>query len=153
MAANSNIYSYSRTDALKRFSPYVSGDESGLFAVVCDAGLSAAARDALEKTAASLGYGAAAPLFIDTDADSSTIGPEDLFALLEAVDPLCIVVAQPESLQLLCRAYRIEPPAQPAFRMFGREVRAIPDMNRLMETPQGKQRAWAVLKTLPRIGS
>lgn len=151
MSRSANIYSHSREQAWKAFAPHLSGDKSGLFAVVCTSQLSPASRTALEKTAVALGYAKDSPTFACIDAGNDALEPARLFQLVEALDPLCIVLAGEDAAGMFAQAYRVELPSQPAFRVFGREVRAIAHMDELMENSAGKQQAWAVLKTLPHV--
>ena len=100
-----------------------------------------------------MGYGKEGVVFISVDAGNNALTPKEMFELIEAVDPLSVVLTGAECIQLFAQAYRVNVPNQPAFRVFGREIRSIANMNELMETPEGKQIAWAALKTLPHIGS
>ena len=151
MTGDGNIYAYSRNETLRNHSACLQGPGECLFLVLCKSTLSAVAADALSKSTAALGYGKDAPLFVKLDSAHSPSSPESLFALIEGLDPLCIVACDPDSLQLLLQAYRTMPPNQTAFRLACREIRALPNIDELMKTNQGKQFAWSALKTLPHL--
>ena len=151
MAKDTNIYAYSRNRVLETFCEHVSGSDQCLFLALGTSHLSSDAALAITKTAESLGYGPDGATFLQID-EPRILSDRELFEAVEGMDPLCIVVADEPSKQLFAQAYRLVLPKHPAIRVFGREVRVLPTMNQLLETPAGKQTAWASLKTLPRMG-
>lgn len=150
MTASKNMYAYSRQCMWRSFHAHLAGASSCLFCAVRTSQLSEDAAYALVKSAESLGYGSDGATFITIDAQEP-LSANELFRLVEGIDPLCIVVADTPSLHLFERAYRETLPPQPGTRVFGREVRMLPTLDELVQSPAGKQRAWAALKTLPRF--
>lgn len=93
--------------------------------------------EAAAGTSAEAGVASAAPL---TELQLRTI--------VEGLDPVALVVADAAAAALLAEAYR-----QPVFcdhpnRLSARSVAAFSNFAALLETPEGKQRAWSLLKEL-----
>ena len=153
MKDSKHIYAQSRMQILEEFGGCISGSSEGLFVALCTAELSSASRNALIKSDEALGYGSDGVSFVQLDANSSPTTDAQLWSLLEGLDPLCIVISNPNALTFFCQAYRIDIPNQAAFRVACREIRALPNLDSLMTTSQGKQLAWSSLKTLPRLQS
>ena len=132
--AQSNIYGAGAASIFELFGDYVEGD-AGRAALVlaskrpCDASL-----DALDKSFAAFGYG--------TDAFSvATIEPLDASA--EGGDI-------PLDSQLACLAYRSQFEQDAPARVLGRPAVMFRNLDALMESDAGKQKAWKLLKSLPR---
>ena len=75
----------------------------------------------------------------------------DLFTLMEGVDPLRVVATDTAAAQALAAAY-----GQPAVpgehgRLFGRDIVAFHRFEDLLDDATHKQKAWALLKKLPRL--
>ena len=83
---------------------------------------------------------------------SLPLGDVDLFTLVEGIDPLAIVATDAAAAARLARAYRQNIPVDEACRIFCRNGVAFRDLEGMLETPEGKQRAWALFKKLPRLG-
>lgn len=71
--------------------------------------------------------------------------------LVEGLDPLCIIIADRASAATFSQAYGKRCPLDAAGRALGRSVVAFTSFAGLLETPADKQRAWALLKALPRF--
>ncbi|WP_172135775.1 hypothetical protein, partial [Adlercreutzia sp. ZJ473] len=82
----------------------------------------------------------------------ATLGARDLLSVVEGLDPLAIVAADAEAAALLGRAYRCELALDAATRVMGRTVVAFRRFEDLLETPDEKQKAWALLKKMPKLG-
>ncbi len=94
------------------------------------------------------GDGASAP----TAPTAPTLDGDALRMLVEGLDPLCIVIADRASGAVFSKAYQERCPLDAAGRVLGRSIVAFTSFASLLETPADKQRAWALLKTLPRFG-
>lgn len=94
------------------------------------------------------GDGASAP----TAPTAPTLDGDALRMLVEGLDPLCIVIADRASSAVFSKAYQERCPLDAAGRVLGRSIVAFTSFASLLETPADKQRAWALLKTLPRFG-
>ncbi len=147
----SNIYEASSTEVWELYSDYVSGSRTTLACAIGGHGASDAARHALESSMAALGYGDAVA-FATLSADDIALSDSDLFNLVEGIDPLVIVAADALAAARLSRAYRQDVPTDDACRIFCRSAVAFKDLESMLATPEGKQRAWALLKKLPRLG-
>jgi hypothetical protein len=144
-----NIYAHDRSRVWDEFAANLSGSREGLFVAVCTASTSEEARTAIVKSAQALGYGADGVTFVTIDATGTRLTAPQLIDIVESMDPLCVVAADAGSTLLVAEAaQKLVEPNEPT-RLNGREVRAFDDLNDLMQTPAGKQKAWALLKTLP----
>ena len=76
--------------------------------------------------------------------------PQSLFLLVEALDPLLLVVADEQSARIVAQAYRCAFDVDAPSRVFGRPTVVFKNLEASMQTDQGKQEAWALLKTLPK---
>lgn len=163
---NGNLYETALDEVWGLFGAHLDGARDGLVCVVSERPLGDAARAALASTAAALGYGRAGCTFAslragDTGADTdSGEGPADgagildaqaLFLLVEGIDPACLVAADAAAAQALAAAYRCSIPTGTASRALGRTVVAFRSFPALLSGPQDKQRAWALLKKLPKF--
>lgn len=146
MEHGNGIYDFPRKSVFSRFPQHVHGAESGLIAALFPIEPSPQAQNALEKSALALGWGAEAVCFVKTDG----LDTQELLQIVEGIDPVAVVIASARSAQAFFAAYHMQPTEAESFTALCREVRLIPCFDRLMESPEGKQRIWAVLKTLPR---
>ncbi|MGN0262323.1 MAG: hypothetical protein ACI4B9_05710 [Eggerthellaceae bacterium] len=146
MEHGSGIYDFARKSVISRFSQHIHGAESGLIAALFATAPSPQAQNALEKSALAIGWGSEAVCFVETD----MLEPSDLLQIVEGMDPVAVVLASASSAQAFFAAYHLQPVEEERLSVLCREVRIIPRFEELMETPDGKQRIWAALKTLPR---
>lgn len=148
----SSIYGAAAAEIWELFGDYVSGDESAVALVVSSAPLGDEARIALQKSLASLGYGsqpctfaslssAASPLLLDASA---------IFMLVEGLDPVCIICADDAAATALEGAYRCAVPRDAFSHVFGRPAAVFQDFAAMLGSDDDKQRAWAILKRLPK---
>lgn len=152
----SNIYSASAEEISGLFGDYLEGNAACPVLVVSSQPLNDAARDALAKTFASFGYGTDdvcgyATLAPAADPDAGvSLDPQALFLLVEGLDPVCVVCTDEESATRLGKAYRVEYELDAPVRVFGRPAVAFRDFAAMLADDEGKQRAWHILKSLPR---
>ena len=172
------MYEVTLEETWELFAPYLDGARAGVVCVASATRLDAAARNALENSAAALGYGRACCTYVVLRPGSATRettdGGEDgtaegrgaahevagetaldgqaLFLLLEGLDPLVVVAADAEAARALGAAYRQEVPLDGACRLFGRDAVAFKSFEHMLDDAQSKQAAWALLKKLPRYG-
>lgn len=150
-STRSNIYEANGSLVWDLYADYVSGSRTTLACAIGSRKASEAAQHALESSMAALGYGGA-PAFVTLDVDDIPLGDVDLFTLVEGIDPLAIVATDAAAAARLARAYRQNIAVDEACRIFCRNGVAFRDLEGMLETPEGKQRAWALLKKLPRLG-
>ena len=130
------------------FGQYMSGAHAGLCCVISSESLSEAAEKALNSSLAALGYGHDACTYVVP----GDLDQQALFVLIEGLDPICIVAADGKSAALLEQAYHLAVPSGKATRLLGRTAISFLDFGSLLQTPQDKQIAWALLKKLPKFG-
>lgn len=142
------IYSNSAREVWDVFAPYLDGELSGYVGVVSAAKLDDGARKALESSAKALGYDPTTCTYIHTEG----LDEASLMTILEGVDPVALVICDEASAKLLQSAYRCDVPLNKASRIFCRSAVAFKDFSTMMDSSESKQRAWALLKQLPKFG-
>lgn len=150
---NSNMYSNTLDNAWGLFESYLSGQHDALVVIVSSAYLSDMAINALQSSFAQLGYGTAACTFVvlENGKESIPLSGSELFLLLESLDPFLMVITDARAGEALSQTYHEPIEFEKNRRMFGREVRAFESFESLLESSPGKQKAWAQLKTLPKL--
>ncbi|MDO4183557.1 MAG: hypothetical protein Q4E12_08155 [Coriobacteriia bacterium] len=153
ISANRNPYERALGFAWDTFAAHLAGAEGSLLCVVSWQPLGAAAASALEKSAPALGYGPKGCTYLVVQADgalapteATRLGEQDLRMALEALDPAALVVTDAQAAALVSRAYGCEVPTNAASRVLGRPCAAFIRMENLLETPEDKQKMWALLK-------
>ena len=68
--------------------------------------------------------------------------------LIEAIDPLCLVVTEQASARILSLAYNQPIKLDCCDGVLGRPCCAFVDFERMLQTDERKQRAWALLKEM-----
>lgn len=171
----STMYEASLNETWDSFSDHLSGNRLGTFAVVSTRPLPERARTACAKSCEALGYGPDGTVFVHLEASGdgaeqpqermqeetaanpdsvsapATLDPKALFALLEGLDPLCVVCADRPCAEVLSACYRTPIPIGELKALFGRPSVAFDNLDGLLETDAGKQEAWAALKKLPKF--
>ncbi len=133
---------------LMLYGTQVTGEPTSALAVVSETPLGDAARTALEKSAASLEFGAAPLAFITVEGPAGTLGAEDVRTIVEGLDPVALVAADAFAAEVLSAAYRTPVTLDAENRLLGRTAVIFEDFEGLLTSDNGKQRAWALLKKL-----
>lgn len=156
-SAKSNMYANTLEDTWVLFADYLTGHHDALIAVVSETPLSKRAHEALQNTCAQLGYGKAAGTFVSLsgaeEGEYPLLSGKELFALLEGLDPLFIIITDDEAVRRVANAYRTDIPLDKRSRFFGREVRAFSAFESMLSDDASKQIAWKLLRSLPKNGS
>ena len=157
--AESNMYECALDLTWERFGAHLDGARPSVCCAVGSRPPAQAVRSALDGSLRALGYGqdacafaAIAPRAEGEGADAATLDARALFALVEGLDPLCLIVCDRDAAGAVADAYRLPIPFERPQHVFGRPCVAFESLEALLETPAGKQRAWAALKQLPRFG-
>lgn len=130
------------------YGSHVTGTPASTLMVLSATTLSAAAQGALEKSATSLEFGSVPLALVVAEADEGKLGAEDVRTIVEGLDPVALVAADALSAELLSAAYRMPVALDASNRLLGRTAVIFEDFEGMMDTPEGKQRAWALLKKL-----
>lgn len=78
------------------------------------------------------------------------LDPVAIFSLIEGLDPLVVVALDAGAAHLLSATYKQDIILERAGQLFGRPLVAFADFASHLENPDAKQRAWRLLKTLPK---
>lgn len=144
MATKGNIYAANREAVFDRFSQLISGNHAGLVLVVFTQPLLPECQDALRKSFAALDYGRDACTY----ANIKDLDPQEVFALVEGIDPLNLIAADTDAALLCSQAVRQDFPLMKPLRLFGRQARAFASINDLLGTEQDRQMLWHLIKSL-----
>lgn len=150
ISVKSNMYTHAADTVRKRYGAHISGNGLGLACVVSGSPLPDHAQDALRRSFEKLGYGSPPSAFVTTQKPKPLL-PGELFSLIEGLDPYALVITDESALAICTEAYRqlIEPDRSQ--RVLGRDVCALSSFVTMLDSDEGKQRAWALLKKLPSL--
>lgn len=126
----------------------VTGTPLSALMVASETPLGEAALEALEKSAASLGFGSAPLALLVAESPDGKLGAEDVRTIVEGLDPVALIATDAFAAELLSAAYRTPLTLDAPNRLLGRTALIFEDFEALMETPETKQKAWALLKQL-----
>ena len=154
MAVKSS-YGAAEQEIRELFGDYLEGDGGRVALAIGAHAPSAQVRDAIEKSLEAFGYendactfAALTPLDCAADEQAATLDAHALFLLVEGLDPLHVIALDRATKAALEQAYRTNYPIDAPIRVFGRSSVAFEDLDSLLQTTQGKQKAWKVLKSL-----
>ena len=133
------------------FSQYLEGSEDALFCIVISSPLSAAGKNALLATAKQLGYHEKQLAFIVLSKDEQTLSPQDLFTIIEALDPQCVVCTDHEAVRVASAGYNTPLALETREYLLGRNCCCFEAFEDMLTNNELKQKAWACLKTLPAL--
>ena len=144
MAANANIYGYGRAHTFEQYADRLEGNRDGIALAIFTEQPNDAAKNALEKSFAAIGLDAGACTYAQID----NLKPDEIFALVEGIDPLALVACDAKAAGLYGQAVRQEFPTMQRMRIFGREARAFAQLNAMLEQEADRQAVWHLLKTM-----
>ena len=144
MATETNMYGYARARVFEELADRIAGNRSGIILAVFTEEPSDAAKNALEKSFAAIGFGAGAVTY----AQLSGLNSDETFSLVEGIDPLALVACDESAATLCSQAVRQAFPLMQPVRLFGREARAFRRINAMFETEADRQALWHLLKTM-----
>lgn len=150
-----NIYTSSLENTWLLFNDYLQGHRETIIVVISSKPLSARAHEALENSFARLGYKKESSTFISlqgfAETPSAPLNDKDILTLIEGLDPLFLVITDEKAANLCSAGYRRDLALNKRNRIFGREVRAFASFEAMLENSPSKQKAWGLLKTLPKF--
>ncbi len=141
-----SIFGRIRHDALAPFSDVIHGSENSLFFIVSSASLEESSRNALTASAQRLGYSTKQLAFIVLNKQTT---PNDLLHIIEAIDPLCVVITDLAAVKTASAAFNVPLALETREFLLGRGCCCFESFESMLESEEGKQKAWACLKTLP----
>jgi len=153
MTARSS-YGAAAQEICELFADYLEGDGGRPAVAIGGHAASPAARNAIEKSLEAFGYGSSACTFVSlsplneqAEGGDIALDPQALFLLVEGLDPLYVISIDANAAAMLGKAYRTEVALDAPARLFGRSSALFANLDALLETAEGKQRAWRILKT------
>lgn len=151
----SNMYEATLNSLWEKYDRHLTGQREALIGVVSSCPLESTAIDALQSSCSALGYGKAACTFIALEAknEATSLAEKELLALIEGLDPLFLIITDENAVNCCSDSYHRPIPLDCRSRVLGREVRAFTSLEELLKDSSGKQKAWGLLKTLPKLES
>lgn len=139
------MYTESIAPVLHAFEGSVEGSGAEACWVVSELAASSAVRTAVENTMEAFAFGARSCGYLQT----AGLAAIDARSVIEAADPLFLIIGDGFSRGLIEEAYHAQLPPKGTARLLGRDVVCFESLDGLLQTPQGKQQAWALFKRLP----
>ena len=141
-----NAYAFNRTQVMEKFAQFWEGAPDGLFMVLSHDAATDSARAALDATCSRLGY-ACGVTYIYSVGEKLT--SDDLRSVIEGFDPRALIIVDTTAAHACEAAYCEKVALGAAGRLFGRTTCAFSNLDTLIQTTEGKQKAWHTLKALP----
>ena len=156
--AQRNIFEAGAVEITQLFEDYLEGEVqpgSCIALALSERPLGASSRAAIGKSLLALGIcegpftcATLLPGEAESEGGDVPLDAQSLFLLMEGLDPLRVIAVDRASADLLASAYRISFPQNAAVRVFGRPAVVFDDLEKLLQTDAGKQKAWTLFKTL-----
>ena len=147
------MYEVTLEESWDLFGDFLDGAHTAPVCALSRKALPERSRTALGSSMEALGYGQDACTFVTLSPEGAAdLDQQALFLLVEGLDPLCLVAADADATRALGEAYRCGLRADGAQQLFGRPCVAFESFDAMLDDAQDKQRAWALLKRLPRFG-
>ena len=154
-SVNSNMYETTLNSIWSLYGEYIHGERQAFVVILSSAPLSTLAHSALQSSFERLRYGKAAVTFVQLSLtpDSISLSSKELCVLLEGLDPKILIICDKKAAHVCARSYHQEISLDTRLRIFGREARVFSSFEALLTNPSNKQKAWALLKSLPKLSS
>ena len=164
-----SLYERVAQQHVSRFEGIYTGSVNAAALVVSSHKPGNAAKAALAASFRALGYSSlsigwvqcATSTAAPTEPGSGTqAGPADctaqsksgnLFTLIEAICPLCVVSLDQQAATALSHDFNTPLPLEARTLLMGHACICFQDFDSLLSSDQGKRKAWALLKTLPKM--
>lgn len=86
-----------------------------------------------------------------SDEGELRLDAQALYTLVESFDPLCVIATDAPAARALAEAFHVKQILNAHGRFAGRDVITFSNFSSLMNAPEEKQRAWSLLKKLPKL--
>lgn len=144
MQGSGNIYAQARRSVVAKHEGRLTGNPEGLVLIVFTETLEDAAQNALVKSFDAIGLSAQSCLYAQVEG----LSPQELFELLEGIDPLALIACDEQAALVCAQAARQPFPLMRKVRLFGREARAFTRLNGMFALESDRQTVWRLLKSL-----
>ncbi len=143
MAHTSSLYDVPRKAVWNTYASYIEGPFDALLCICFSSPLTDVARNALEKSAQSLGYKNDQIAFISLP----SLQGSDIKTIIESADPLCVVATDSDAARALAQAYRALLHFGIKDYLLGRPCCCFQDFNHAASDSGSKQKTWRLLKS------
>ncbi len=145
-----DLYGIASLEISDLFADHLEGDPWMPFFILSSAPTPSITKNAIEKSAAALGYPEPSCLYctLQPEIQGSSLDSSALWLLMEGIDPLQIIVTDDNAITLLEKTYRTTFSRNSSGRIFGRNAALFSDLTTLIEDDAGKRQAWELFKSL-----
>lgn len=147
-SAKSNMYEVNAESVLAAYGAFVQGTPEATVLAVASEPAAEAVRAAVESSVQRLGFNQGACAWLTLEADGMQLGPQEVGAIAEGLDPLAVALLDAQAAELFGRTYGCELALDEATRVKGRAVAAFRSFEAMLADADQKQQAWALLKKL-----
>ena len=78
------------------------------------------------------------------------LAPQEIFRIIESLDPLCIVIADHQAIEDVARAFRARLEIEVPTTLLGHYCCCFEDFEAMLSRDKTKQKAWSLLKAFPK---
>jgi hypothetical protein len=78
------------------------------------------------------------------------LAPQEIFRIIESLDPLCIVIADHQAIEDVARAFRARLEIEVPTTLLGHYCCCFEDFKAMLSRDKTKQKAWSLLKAFPK---
>ena len=141
-----NLFEVPRQNIWNSFSNHLEGSHIGAFLIVSSS----------LNSSKALGYGTINTTFLtlknsdDSDTHTAKLEHQEIFRIVESLDPLCVVVTDHGAIEEVARAFRARLEIETPTTLLGHYCCCFNDFERMLDLEKTKQLAWSLLKTLPK---
>ncbi len=139
-----SLYERVAQQHVSRFAGAYDGNANAAALVVSSHEPSDAAKEALTASFRALGYSSSSIGWVVCD-------DTNLFTLIEAICPLCVVSLDQQAATALSRDFNTPLPLEVRTLLMGHACICFQDFASLLSSDQGKRKAWGLLKSLPKM--
>lgn len=145
-------YTANAEAVLREYASFIEGSPNALIVALSALSLSDDGRFALERSAEKMGYGTDRIAYISClNAEGRELLADELWRLIEGIDPLCLFIADEAAALRCASAYGLLVCRPGITQIFGRRWGVVFALDENLATDEGKQQLWQLLKRLLRF--
>lgn len=150
----SNLFEGPRRAIWNSSCRHLEGSHVGAFVIISSHPLKTQAQTALLNASKALGYGVVntTVLTLHPTSSNDALTPQEIFRVIESLDPLCVVIADIGAIEDVARAFHARLEIEVPTTLLGHYCCCFNDFEHMLSHETTKQQAWALLKTLPKRG-
>jgi hypothetical protein len=140
------MYTFNADAMLQNYQEHIDASANICTLVISIGKVGEYARNAIERSAASLDFGEIGWACIGGSEEQSQLTARDIWLLVEGLDPLRVVVCDKVATELFASAFKTKATHDSFCRIMCRNVVCFDDLDKLVQTD--KQKVWALFKQI-----